>query len=386
MSTESKKVDNLVTGIEAIAEANNIIKAKDASIKELETREAVLKDSIAALETNKANLERENSKIYGDNKDAEARKISQGKEAEENMKKLHDEIQAEREALKIEREEAEKVKAEAERAKSEAERIAEENKQAQAEVDSKVLETKRLSENRKQQIEDAKAEKEANEAACRRLEILKGEVEKEKIEKENQAERIELANKEAQEIYDRVHDERVKAEAIKTTAQQEQEAANFIKNEAYKVTMIMRQALHTFVQVNGTEVRVPEITDAHRLIMIRDFLAQCENPIEVSALFTPEQIKSAYEVLFLTPVEGTVEETKLVTEEKKVEVETDPNKEIENDPKTTEEEVTDFKKLPKAQLAVFAKENYGLDLNIDDNTHTQMVQAIVDEIEKKTQI
>lgn len=386
MSTESKKVDNLVTGIEAIAEANNIIKAKDASIKELETREAVLKDSIAALETNKANLERENSKIYGDNKDAEARKISQGKEAEENMKKLHDEIQAEREALKIEREEAEKVKAEAERAKSEAERIAEENKQAQAEVDSKVLETKRLSENRKQQIEDAKAEKEANETACRRLEILKGEVEKEKIEKENQAERIELANKEAQEIYDRVHDERVKAEAIKATAQQEQEAANFIKNEAYKVTMIMRQALHTFVQVNGTEVRVPEITDAHRLIIIRDFLAQCENPIEVSALFTPEQIKSAYEVLFLTPVEGTVEETKLVTEEKKVEVETDPNKEIENDPKTTEEEVTDFKKLPKAQLAVFAKENYGLDLNIDDNTHTQMVQAIVDEIEKKTQI
>ena len=383
MSTESKKVDNLVTGIEVIAEANNIIKAKDASIKELEEREAVLKDSIAALETNKANLERENSKIYGDNKDAEARKISQGKEAEENMRKLHDKIQAEREALQIERAEAEKVKAEAERAKAEAERIAGENKQAQAELDSKVLETKRLSENRKQQIDSAKAEKEANEAACRRLEILKAEVEKEKIEKENQAERIELANKEAQEIYDRVHDERVKAEAIKTTAQQEQEAANFIKNEAYKVTMIMRQALHTFVQVNGTDVRVPEITDAHRLIMIRDFLAQCETPIEVSALFTPEQIKSAYEVLF--PL-GAPDTDILETEEQKKAREAIQSKEIKNDPKNTEEEVTDFKKLPKAQLAVFAKENYGLDLNIDDNTHTQMVQAIVDEIEKKTQI
>ena len=51
-----------------------------------------------------------------------------------------------------------------------------------------------------------------------------------------------------------------------------------------------------------------------------------------------------------------------------------------------QEEGSDFKKLPKAQLAEFAKENYGLDLSIDDNTHAQMVQAIVDEIEKKTQI
>lgn len=74
MTTESKKVDNLVTGIEAIAEANNIIKAKDASIRDLEAREAALKDSIAALETNKANLEKENNKIFGENKEAEDRK------------------------------------------------------------------------------------------------------------------------------------------------------------------------------------------------------------------------------------------------------------------------------------------------------------------------
>lgn len=319
MTTESKKVDNLVTGIEAIAEANNIIKAKDASIKELETREAVLKDSIAALETNKANLEKENSKIFSENKDAEARKLDQTTAAEENMKKLHAELEKEREAIKKEREEAEVIKAEAERVKAEAERLVEENKQVQAEVDSKTLEVKRLSEGRKQQIEDAKAEREANETACKRLEILKAEVEKEKIEKENQAERIELANKEAAETYDRVHDERVKAEAIKQTAQQEQEAANFIKNEAYKLTMIMRQALHTFVQVNGTEIRVAEITDAHRLLIIRDLIAQFETPIEIQAVFTPEQIKAEYEALFLTPVEGTVEETKLVSEEKKEE-------------------------------------------------------------------
>lgn len=74
MSTETKQLDNLATGIEAIAEANNIIKAKDASIKELEARETALKDSIAALETNKANLEKENNKIFAENKEAEDRK------------------------------------------------------------------------------------------------------------------------------------------------------------------------------------------------------------------------------------------------------------------------------------------------------------------------
>lgn len=171
-----------------------------------------------------------------------------------------------------------------------------------------------------------------------------------------------------------MQEERLKAEAIKTTAQQEQEAANFIKNEAYKVTMIMRQALHTFVQVNGTEVRIAEITDAHRLIIIKDLLAQCETPIEIQELFTLEQVKEAYEALSVTPVEG--EENKIVSEEKKEE---------EKKEEDTEEQA-DFKKLPKAQLADFAKENYGLALNIDDLTHAQMVQAIVDEIEKKTQI
>lgn len=138
--------------------------------------------------------------------------------------------------------------------------------------------------------------------------------------------------------------------------------------------MIMRQALHTFVQVNGTEIRVAEITDAHRLIIIKDLIAQFENPIDIKDVFTPEQIQSAYETEF-QPSDTDNEPEEKKVDENKEETDTD-----------TEEETTDFKKLPKAQLADFAKENYGLSLSIDDLTHAQMVQAIVDEIEKKTQI
>lgn len=282
--------------------------------------------------------------------------------------------------------------------KVEAERLSEENKQAQAEVDSKTIEAKRLSEGRKQQIEAATAEREANEAACKHLEILKGEVEKEKEEKQQILNRIEEANKSTQERSDELIKQHQDAENMKRIAQQEQEAANFIKNESYKLTMIMRQALHTFVQMNGTEVRVKEITDEHRTLIIRDMLTQYENPISAIEIFSPEKIKEAFEAIYLTPNEEVVvEEVKTPVEEVKTE-EVKNEGEVQGEEVKTDvplgeeekieesEEGTDFKKLPKAQLAEFAKTNYGLDLNIDDNTHAQMVQAIVDEIEKKTQI
>jgi hypothetical protein len=215
--------------------------------------------------------------------------------------------------------------------KAEAERLVEENKQVQAEVDSKTLEVKRLSEGRAKQIEDVKVEREANEAACKHLEILKGEVEKEKAEKEQILARIEEANKSTQERSDELIKQHQDAENMKRIAQQEQEAANFIKNESYKLTMIMRQALHTFVQMNGTEVRVKDITDEHRTLIIRDMLSQYETPVSIADFFSPEAIKLAFEALSVTtstPI--VVEEVKTPVEEVKTE-ETKSEEEVQGE-------------------------------------------------------
>lgn len=64
-------------------------------------------------------------------------------------------------------------------------------------------------------------------------------------------------------------------EQIKTIAQQEVNAAEFAKMEAHKLVLVFRQALQTFIQVNGLEVRVPEVTEADKRFIIKDLIEQC---------------------------------------------------------------------------------------------------------------
>lgn len=267
-------VTNMGFAINEIAEANNQIRAKAASIEELAAKEAELKTSIEALEKNKVNLEKENFEKFEQINAAEARKKEQTEAASENIASEHENLETERAAIAAERAELQKEKDEVEAMRSEAERLRVANEQTSGELESKILESKRFTDSRDDQIAAIEAERVALETEKTKTAQMKEETERQVLENQEILARIKEAQDTAQVTFDLISKERAENERIKTIAQQEVSSADFIKNEAYRMTMIFRQALHTYLSVNGTEVRIPELTDEHRIFVAKELIAQ----------------------------------------------------------------------------------------------------------------
>lgn len=227
-----------------------------------------------------------------------------------NLEKLRAEIAEEKEAI-------EKEKAEVEAGKSEAERVRLDNEKANADLESKVLEAKRLSGNREGQLIDLQNERQAIETEAKRTEILKKETTAVTEENRKILEKIEEARTQAEETFEAIRKEREENERIKNIAQAEVGSADFIKNEAYRLLMIFRQALGTFLSVNGHIVRIPDLKEADLKFIIKDLVAQIPD-FDFFAEF-PEHFADK-----VTP-EITPEETTPVTpEEQEVEIVNNP--------------------------------------------------------------
>jgi hypothetical protein len=268
-------VTDMGFAINKIAEANNQIRAKEASIGDLATKESELKAEIEALEKNKKNLEKENFDKYESIKAAEARKAEQTEAATENLASEHESLETERASMIVEREALQKEKDEVEAIRSEAERLRVANEQTSGELESKILESKRFTESRDDQLAAIEAERVALETEKKKTAQMKEETEKLVLENQTILERIKEAQDNSQVTFDLISKERTENERIKTIAQNEIASADFIKNEAYRMTMIFRQALHTYLSVNGTEVRIPELTEAHMVFVAKELIAQC---------------------------------------------------------------------------------------------------------------
>lgn len=262
--------------IRQIADANNIIKEKDTIIQDLQLKEEELKNEIQALEVNKKNLTEENSRIFQENNSGATRKKEQNEEATKNIEEEMKKLKEAREALEVERAELQKEKDEVEAGRAEAERIRLANEQESAELESKILESKRLSGSREDELEAIKAEREALETERRKQEIARDEVEKISLENQETLKRITEAQENANKLFNEIAVERQENERIKAITQNEIGSADFIKNEAFRMVQIFRQALHTFVQLNGTQVRIPEIAVDDLRFLVNDLIRQCE--------------------------------------------------------------------------------------------------------------
>lgn len=268
-------VTDMGFAINKIAEANNQIRAKEASIGDLATKEAELKAEIEALEKNKKNLEKENFDKYESIKAAEARKAEQTEAATENLASEHENLETERASMILEREALQKEKDEVEAIRSEAERLRVANEQTSGELESKILESKRFTDSRDDQLAAIEAERVALETEKKKTAQMKEETEKLVLENQTILERIKEAQDNSQVTFDLISKERTENERIKTIAQNEIASADFIKNEAYRMTMIFRQALHTYLSVNGTEVRIPDLKEEHMIFVAKELIAQC---------------------------------------------------------------------------------------------------------------
>lgn len=335
-------VTNMGFAINEIAEANNQIRAKAANIEELAAKEAELKTSIESLEKNKANLEKENFEKFQQIQEAEARKKEQSEAASENIASEHENIEKERAEITAERAALQKEREEVEALRNEAERLRVENEQTSGELASKELESKRFTDSRDEQLAAIEAERVALETEKKKTEQMKEETEKMVLENQTILERIKEAQDNSQVTFDLISKERAENERIKTIAQQEVASADFIKNEAYRMTMIFRQALHTYLSVNGTEVRIPELTEAHMVFVAKELIAQCPS-------FDPK-----------------VELPKFFPEE---------DKDSTDDTITTAPATPNWEKMTKPQLVEQAKTLFGVDLDMV-LTQKQMVEEL----------
>lgn len=335
-------VTDMGFAINKIAEANNQIRAKEASIGELASKESELKIAIEALEKNKVNLEKENFEKYEQINAAEARKKEQTEAASENIASEHEDLETERASIIVEREALQKEKEEVEAMRSEAERLRVENEQISGELASKELESKRFTDSRDDQLAAIEAERVALETEKTKTAQMKEETEKLVLENQEILARIKEAQDTAQVTFDLISKERAENERIKTIAQQEVSSADFIKNEAYRMTMIFRQALHTYLSVNGTEVRIPDLKEEHMIFVAKELIAQCPS----------FDIKTVFPEYFPKEIQDSTDDTI-----------------------TTAPATPNWEKMTKPQLVEEAKKLFELDLDMV-LTQKQMVEEL----------
>lgn len=347
MSDTKTATTDMGEAIQKIAEANNIMKENDATIKAQEEKKENLEKDIASLEQNKQQLTEENTKIYTENKKGEDRREEQKATAEkdiaEKMKALEDE-QARIDGEKLE---LQKIRDQYEEDKGKMDRARAEMTEIEAQQKAHELEIKRMDEGRQHKIDLARKERAEVEQERAKLAVLKNAVEKERAENEAILARIEQARDDAAGFSEKANAEMRKAENDKRIAQEEQGAANYIKTEAYNLMIVFRQALNTFVQMNGTTIQISDITDEHRKFIIKDLYAQMtEKPT-------------------FTEIAGGKEEI--------------DDEEVTKDPT----DVKNYEKMAKPKLAEFAKKNYGVVID-ESLTQKEMVQALVDHIKTVT--
>lgn len=265
---------NYTDAILKIADANNIIKEKASSIANLEKREAKEKADLARYETSRDEVKKE--------VEEEARKL-------EALKKASAELQAnqttgldarsdeldKREADLVAREEASQASLiEIERNRAEGQKIAEENAKAQADVDSKLDEAKRLSSQRKDETNALEAKRLEAEIAIKRMEEQATVVSQETAKYESVRADIQASEQNATTIHENIQKERQQAEREKLEARTENNSAEYNKGIAQQLIAAFRQALHTYAQINGTAIQIPELTDEHKVWIAEDLLRQ----------------------------------------------------------------------------------------------------------------
>lgn len=282
-------VTDIGTAINQIAEANIQIRDKDATISALSSTLEKLQADITTLETNKKNLEAENNKIFGENSSGRKRFEERERDSMDHMtgerekfEQEKQEIQKERETIQTEREALEATKNDIERLKIDIEN-------ERATLLALETESKRLSSGRALELEALEKEKEGIIQEGKKTKITKNQIEKEAEENRLILERIKEAQAGAEETFANIQKERQENERLKTIAQSEVASADFIKNEAYRLVMVFRQALHTFVQVNGTTVRIVDLTDEDMKFVARDILEQVAE-VKLTDIFEKEKL------------------------------------------------------------------------------------------------
>ncbi len=98
------------------------------------------------------------------------------------------------------------------------------------------------------------------------------ELEKATAEHNKAREEAEESRKGAEALHEEVNKAREIAERAKQEAYTENNSAEYNKGMAKQLLEVFRQSLHTYVQLNGTEIKIANLTDEHKVWIAQDLL------------------------------------------------------------------------------------------------------------------
>jgi len=265
----SKTIDWIVW---EVADKVAIIKEKDKKIVELTAIEKELSLRVEKLKKDTEQLTRDN--IIMDNKTK-----AQNERSLNDLNKTRESIWIELENIKKERESIAKERISIAKEKEKVWILLwknttslEKSKQLDAEITSKKTEIKRLWKARKEEIQILEDKRKEIDNLIRQNKKL--EINIEKISKENKKvlTSIKKAQSDAETTQDNLQKERLELEQLRQNAITENNSAEYNKNIAKTLQITFRQALHTYIQYNWTEIKLLEITDEDKKFIAKTLL------------------------------------------------------------------------------------------------------------------
>jgi len=116
------------------------------------------------------------------------------------------------------------------------------------------------------------------------LEAMRDEATKATDESRLVLEEINKARAGSEILMNDINAAREKAEDRRIAAQSEISSASYALDMAKNMMLVFRQALNTYIQLNGQAIQIPEITDEHRIFIVKDMLSQMTTPWDLPSI------------------------------------------------------------------------------------------------------
>lgn len=257
-----------------IADANNIIKEKTATIENLSKKEAELISEVKRYEVSRDEIKQDAEKERAALETLLAKKSEAEKHENAHYANRIAEVDA-REAELVVREQAIKnAEISNEKNRNEAQKLIDANIKAQAEVDSKLSEAQHLASGRQEELDVLEAKRKEAEMAMAKLEVQRGEIAQASAEYTEMYAKVKSSQDNAQALHDEIQKDREVAERKIQEARTENNSAEYNKGMATMLTASFRQALHTYCQISGSAIQIPELTNEHKKWIAEDLIRQ----------------------------------------------------------------------------------------------------------------
>lgn len=277
-----------------IAEANNVIRDKEASIADLTAREEALKAEVAKYEQAKQEVARENATLAAELEKTRTAIDKQKNALNDSFDSREKELADREETVALREKELAELELSATKQKAELEALKAESEKVDADTTSKLENIKKIKATRDAEIAELEAKRVEAETEIKKLEVLKAKIEEEASQLHDLKDRVAESERNAVELSNSITEERRALEIVRQAAANESSCADFNKAQAGHLIQVFRQALHSHVQIAGTAIQIPELTDEHKEFIAKDLLKQIGKDAPTTATApTDEEIENA---------------------------------------------------------------------------------------------